>query len=206
ERNWDLAGVAMAGAIGDIQHLGGFSGLNAALFEEALARNVLSKERGLALASGPVEEALTRCIVPYFVGISGRPEGARKVLADLKIDPQVPVNELVPDERRRLTSLLATVLLRQGADAEAVEALVKERYWAAADGVFADELSSYVDGCARLGYEAVGLREAASQLGGDGGGHNIASGASIPKGKEEKFLTLVDEIVGRQLAPKPEEP
>ena len=53
---------------------------------------------------------------------------------------------------------------------------------------------------------AVALREAASQLGGDGGGHNIASGASIPKGKEEKFLTLVDEIVGRQLALKTEEP
>jgi single-stranded DNA-specific DHH superfamily exonuclease len=51
---------------------------------------------------------------------------------------------------------------------------------------------------------AVALREAAAELGGDGGGHNIASGASIPKGKEEKFLTLVDEIVGRQLAPKPE--
>ena len=306
ERNWDLAGVAMAGAIGDMQHLGGFAGLNAALFEEALARNVLSKERGLALISAPVEEALARCVIPYFVGISGRPEGARKLLAELKIDPQVPVAELVPEERRRLTSLLATILLRQGADAEAVEALVKERYWAANDGVYADELSAYVDGCARLGYEglglslclgdkeafaraesirkefddrllaylhkletegpftkkhiqlfyteepalagsvaqiamnyfldhakptlglsvmdkttkvsaratkalvargldlAVALREAAAELGGDGGGHNIASGASIPKGKEEKFLTLVDEIVGRQLAPKPE--
>src|SRR5437867_7014873 len=157
ERNWDLAGVAMAGAIGDMQHLGGFAGLNAALFEEALARNVLSKERGLALISAPVEEALTRCVIPYFVGISGRPEGARKLLAELKIDAQVPVSELVPEERRRLTSVLATILLRQGAEAEAVEALVEETYWAAADGVYADELSAYVDGCARLGFEGLGL-------------------------------------------------
>jgi len=44
------------------------------------------------------------------------------------------------------------------------------------------------------------LREAAESLDGSGGGHNIASGATIPKGKEEKFLTLVDEIVGRQLS------
>src|SRR5437867_3155981 len=157
ERNWDLAGVAMAGAIGDMQHLGGFAGLNAALFEEALARNVLSKERGLALVSAPVEEALARCVIPYFVGISGRTEGARKALDELKIDPQVPVNELVPEERRRLTSVLATILLKQGADAEAVQALVKEKYWAVPDGVYADELSAYVDGCARLGYEGLGL-------------------------------------------------
>src|SRR2546425_6441396 len=293
ERNWDLAGVAMVGAIGDMQHLGGFAGLNAALFDEALARNVLSRERSLALISAPVEESLTRCMIPYFVGISGRREGARALLEELRIDPQVPVGELVPEERRRLTSLLAVTLLKQGADAEAVEALVKDRYWASADGVYADDLSAYVDGCARLGHEglglslclgdkeafaraeairkefdarllaylhkleadapftkkhiqffytdeptlagsvaqigmnyfldpgkptlglsvmekntkvsaratrrlvaqgldlAVALREGAGEVGGNGGGHNIASGATIPKGKEEKFLGLV---------------
>ena len=50
---------------------------------------------------------------------------------------------------------------------------------------------------------ATGLREAASEVGGNGGGHNIASGATVPKGKEEKFLGLVDEIVARQLAAGP---
>ena len=47
---------------------------------------------------------------------------------------------------------------------------------------------------------AVALREAAMQVDGNGGGHNIASGATVPKGKEEKFLTIVDEIVAGQLA------
>src|SRR5437667_7285397 len=42
---------------------------------------------------------------------------------------------------------------------------------------------------------AVALREAASEVSGNGGGHNIASGATIPKGKEDRFLTQVDEIV-----------
>src|SRR5207249_3244092 len=36
EANWDLAGPAMAGAIGDKQAVGGFLGVNAALFAEAL--------------------------------------------------------------------------------------------------------------------------------------------------------------------------
>jgi RecJ-like exonuclease len=50
---------------------------------------------------------------------------------------------------------------------------------------------------------ATACREAAESLGGDGGGHNIAAGATIPKGKEEKFLSSADEIVGRQI-PGPE--
>src|SRR3989442_760849 len=49
ERNWDLAGPAMAGAIGDKQALGGFVGVNAALFDEAKDRKVVVPERRLAL-------------------------------------------------------------------------------------------------------------------------------------------------------------
>src|SRR3989454_309062 len=50
---------------------------------------------------------------------------------------------------------------------------------------------------------AAALREAASEVSGNGGGHNIASGATIPKGKEDRFLSRVDELVGRQLEGAP---
>ncbi len=46
---------------------------------------------------------------------------------------------------------------------------------------------------------AEAMRLGAEAAGGSGGGHNIASGASIPKGREEKFLEMVDAVVGRQL-------
>ncbi|UCF07618.1 MAG: DHH family phosphoesterase [Thermoplasmata archaeon] len=41
--------------------------------------------------------------------------------------------------------------------------------------------------------------QAAEKVGGKGGGHPIASGATIPLGKEEPFLALLDEVVGNQL-------
>jgi len=47
------------------------------------------------------------------------------------------------------------------------------------------------------------LRAAAQAAGGVGGGHTIASGASIPPGKEEDFLVRLDEIVGAQLSGAP---
>ncbi len=44
------------------------------------------------------------------------------------------------------------------------------------------------------------LRSAAEELGGVGGGHNIAAGATIPKGKEEEFLNLLEKEIKDQLA------
>jgi RecJ-like exonuclease len=49
---------------------------------------------------------------------------------------------------------------------------------------------------------AAALRDAAISVEGAGGGHDVAAGATIPKGKEEKFVDRVDEVVAVQLAPK----
>ncbi len=42
------------------------------------------------------------------------------------------------------------------------------------------------------------LKKAAERVGGVGGGHSVAAGATIPSGEEEKFLKILDEIVGEQ--------
>jgi RecJ-like exonuclease len=45
---------------------------------------------------------------------------------------------------------------------------------------------------------AAALREASSAVGGRGGGHPVASGASVPSGSLEEFLSIVDRMVGEQ--------
>ena len=45
------------------------------------------------------------------------------------------------------------------------------------------------------------MREAAAMVGGSGGGHNIAAGATVPDGREDDFLRAIDAIVLRQLNP-----
>ena len=44
------------------------------------------------------------------------------------------------------------------------------------------------------------IRSAAEKVGGVGGGHNIAAGATIPDDRKEEFLESLDRIVGDQLA------
>ena len=43
------------------------------------------------------------------------------------------------------------------------------------------------------------MTEASRAVGGDGGGHDVAAGATIPDSAREQFLQLVDELVGEQL-------
>ena len=43
------------------------------------------------------------------------------------------------------------------------------------------------------------INQAAESVGGVGGGHDIAAGATIPTGTEEKFLAQLDEIIGQQI-------
>lgn len=300
EVNWDLAGIAMAGAIGDRQHVGGFSGLNAGLFQEAVSRNILVKEKLLSLRDLPLADALSHSLSPYLVGLTGRREACAEFLAPLGIDPDVSPRKLPGKERRGLTSLLAIRLLKQGAQPEAMKTLVDEKFWIPNRGIYAEEMSALINSCSRLNREGLGvslalgdggalreaetlredylnqimrylhelekgmfskkrlqffycpeptlagavagigmqyffdgkkpviafsvldkvtkvssrgtrqliaqgldlaaaMAEAAAEVGGQGGGHNIAAGATIAKGKEEKFLSLVDDIVDRQL-------
>lgn len=43
------------------------------------------------------------------------------------------------------------------------------------------------------------MKECAREVGGNGGGHDIAAGASIPRGSEKQFVSLVNKFVGEQI-------
>jgi len=45
------------------------------------------------------------------------------------------------------------------------------------------------------------MKSAAAQVGGIGGGHDIAAGATIPHGTEKEFLAELDRVVGEQFRP-----
>jgi Single-stranded DNA-specific exonuclease len=46
---------------------------------------------------------------------------------------------------------------------------------------------------------AKAIGEAAAEVGGTGGGHDIAAGATIPTGREMEFLSLLDRKIGEQI-------
>ena len=44
------------------------------------------------------------------------------------------------------------------------------------------------------------MREACASVGGQGGGHKIAAGGSIPLDKVDEFLQNLDRIIGEQIS------
>lgn len=47
---------------------------------------------------------------------------------------------------------------------------------------------------------SVVMRESAQAVGGDGGGHTVAAGATIPAGQQRSFVAAADRLVGEQLS------
>ncbi len=47
---------------------------------------------------------------------------------------------------------------------------------------------------------SVVMGEASRAVGGDGGGHDVAAGATVPAGAEDEFVARADELVGEQLS------
>jgi RecJ-like exonuclease len=302
EANWDLAGIACAGAIGDRQHQPAWKGLNAEIMAFAEKSGHLRTRKGLVLEGRDLLDALAGNNEPFFRGVSGNPEGARALIEAAGLSPAAAIKELDEAETSALSSLLALNLLRGGVSEEYARAVVVDRHWVSGFDTDANELAAVINACGRLGQEDLGLavclggraaldearavrgqyrsritqgmaeleargitrkaniqyfysdnaqmagafaalvmnflfpgkyptislaregqsmkvsargtrplvakgldlakasRAAASKQGGDGGGHSIASGATVPLGSEMAFLDALDALVGEQLA------
>lgn len=302
EANWDLAGLACAGAIGDRQHIAGWKGLNAELMAAAERMGHLRTRKGLAIEGPSLGKALAETNEPFFKGVSGNPEGANELIEAAGLSPEATLKELDESEVSALASLLALNLLRNGVSEEFARGVITDRHWVSIFDTDAGELSAVVNACGRLGSEDLGLavciggrealaearlvrqqyrarimkgmlelqtrgvvrlkniqyfytdnaqmagafaalvmnylfpgnnptislaregesikvsargtrsllsrgldlavacRRAAQKNGGDGGGHSIASGATVPLGSEMGFLEALDAAVGEQLA------
>jgi len=302
EENWNLASLAITGAIGDRQNIGGFKGYNEDLVSVAIERELVKREVIPSLKGETIYEAILENPEPYFVKITGRKRETSRFLKWMGLTKDSRYQDLDDETKRFLTSICALRLLRQGATSEAVGNLVTPRYWLYDKDMYADEFSALLNACSRQGEAATGLalalgdgaakeralqnqtrhqdwiienlmkleeelpktlehiqyfhttetayagvlaglgalyffddgkatfglskhrgntsvsaraaralvnsganlglacKEAGESVGGAGGGHDIAAGATVPSKKEKAFLKELDAIIGRQLA------
>jgi single-stranded-DNA-specific exonuclease len=299
--NWDLSPIAIAGIIGDRQHMGGMKGINQQILDYAVEKEYISVQRGLNLKGATIADAMADSVDPYFVGLSGRKDNVLAFLDSMGLNPATPLGALDEVYRRKLTSMLSLRLMGQGCRPETVEELVAEIHWIPSMSMSAMDLADLLNACGRMDHEGLGialcmhdedalalagdlrreynrkimdklmeieadgvsqkdhiqyftasdaslsgaqaglamqyildqskptlalsevkgkikissrgtkylvskgldlsaaLKKGAEKVGGIGGGHSVASGATVAKGKEEEFLQAVDELVALQL-------
>ncbi len=160
EENWDLATLALTGAVGDRQNIGGFRGFNDVFAAVAQERQLVKIERVIDLRGETISDSLALHPEPYFAGLSGRKREINKFLKDLGIDKESKLKDLREEQSRRLNSALALRLLKQGATSEAIDQVVPERYWLYDWGMYADELVSILNSCGRRKEYGIGLSAA----------------------------------------------
>jgi single-stranded-DNA-specific exonuclease len=117
--NVDLAGLAIAGAVGDRQL---FQTANAFILEEALKAGVVSFRKGLKVGDGDLEDVLAYSTEP-FLDITGYPEKVKEFLKQLELSGNI--EELSEEAVFRLVNAVALKLARR-ASPEAVEAVIGE--------------------------------------------------------------------------------
>ncbi|MFP4117064.1 MAG: DHH family phosphoesterase [Candidatus Aenigmatarchaeota archaeon] len=181
KKNKDLSGLAVVGAIGDIQEENWrMRGINEEIVEEAEKVGTLSKGEGLRLfgrLSRPIHKCLQYTTRPYIPGVSENESGAVQFLSSLDIDLKKEdgswkkLVDLEKEEKKELASAIIKKRVRNGVDG--AEEIFGNTYTLSCfDGRLEDarELSTSLNACGRMSQAAVGIltclgdEEAAEEL------------------------------------------
>ncbi len=151
-----MAPVALAGAIGDWQHMGGWQGWNQELLERARqaghVRDVVQPRFiGIRLAEAV---AYSWFDLP---GLSNDVPASEAFLTGLGLDPDAEVEEIGAEGQARLTSACALRLLAAGADAATVASLALPTEHSVKHGTSLRHLFRIVDACGREGETGTGI-------------------------------------------------
>lgn len=155
--NADLVGLAVSGAIGDRQHMGGFQGVNRDIVQGAMSSGLVTQKTRIKLEGQTVSDALYWSIDPYFPGISGDKEAVAALLQRLGIPPGTPVDNLGGDTLMRLQSSLVLLCMKAGCIKEALDLMISPRYRSPAVPYDLERLADVVDACGKSGHRGIGL-------------------------------------------------
>ncbi len=146
--NKDLGSVALAGAVGDMQHLP-MSGLNLEILNEMRSNDIIEIRKGIRFLDN-LEDSISESTDPFLSNISGDLKKTRKVLEKLDIDGEKSFWELDQEDQRKLSSFIVLKLLKQGAEVNRIKSTIGDIYKVnGKEYNFVSELTSLLDSCGK---------------------------------------------------------
>ena len=154
--NQDLAPLALAGAVGDKQHIGGIRGMNKNILDAAVQKGFLTEHTGIKLAGENLGEALYYSVDPYYPGLSGNHEEIQNALKKINIAPSMSLTDIDSESMLRLQSMLLFRLLKTGCQPNILDITIRKRY-TATQGYELERFADLLDACGKNGYRSLGL-------------------------------------------------
>jgi single-stranded-DNA-specific exonuclease len=152
--NIDLAGLAIAGTLGDKLELD--TGINKLILDEAVQEGVISIRKGLKLGKGKIKELILFATDPY-IPLAGKGEWVDAFLNKVELAGDTNFSDLNDADENRLTDALLSLLRESQANISA-DTLVGSTYTLHSE-VIRDglDLMRMVDACGRSGRSGIGI-------------------------------------------------
>jgi single-stranded-DNA-specific exonuclease len=157
QANEDLSWIALTGAIGDKQYIGGIRGVNKEILDAALKNGVLTEQTGLKICGETLGDALYYSVDPYYVGLSGNHQEIQTILSHLGLDPSVILSDVTPEALIRLQSYLLFRLLKTGCQSNIIDIVIRKRYIVPSQGYELERFADLLDACGKNGHRSLGL-------------------------------------------------
>jgi len=157
QKNIDLSFLALVGAIGDKQHIGGIRGFNKKILENALEKKILSENVGIKLHGKSIFDGLFFSIDPYYKNLSGKKEEITKLLLKMGIKPETKIIDLKEQELTQLHSYLLFKLIKAGCHQSILDMTIRKRYHSESTGYELERFADLLDACGKNGHRGVGL-------------------------------------------------
>jgi len=157
EQNKDLAVYAMAGATGDKQYIGGFTGYNKTLLESAVKEKIVEEKNSLKLSGVTIQEALYYAVDPYFSGLSGKKDEILSFLKKLDIDAASSLSDLSNENITRLHSALVLLLLENNCEPNIIDTVIRPRYYSKKTWGELEQFADLLDCCGKGGHRDLGF-------------------------------------------------
>ncbi len=155
--NEDLSSLALAGAIGDKQHIGGIRGFNKEILESARGGGFLKEQMGIKLYGDSLFDALYFSIDPYYKGLSGDKDEIERILDKLNINKNTKIEDINNDKLIRLQSFLLFKLIKAGCPKNILDITIRKRYFSESLGCELERFADLLDACGKNGYRGLGL-------------------------------------------------
>ena len=154
--NEDLAPLALAGATGDKQFIGGVRGLNKNILQNALQKGFLTEQTSIKLYGETIADALYYSVDPYYPGLSGKSEKIKTMLEQLHIQKTASLEEISSGAMMKIQSYLLFLLIKAGCQQNILDMTIRKRY-VASQGWELERFADLLDACGKNGYRSLGL-------------------------------------------------
>jgi RecJ-like exonuclease len=200
-KDYSMVPVALAGALGDLQEEGGFSGLNETILNWGIERGIIEVRKEIKLFGGPdypLVSSLERTVEPFIRGVSDDSAGALSLIESLGIpikigEKWVTLSDLSEDQKRDLLN----ELVKRVESLDKAKSLLGNTYVNLMEpkGSPLRDLSSFstlLNACGRMGRGYLGVLLAAGMR-----GEILSSALSVQQEYKKHLSSLLRDLKPR---------